>query len=63
MTGSAAEAAAQAGEGFWEVEAGDVHAVEKALVNLRKQYASAEAVQEGHAGTRTSVAASSSTPA
>src|SRR5437016_12361770 len=43
-------------EGYWEIEAGDVPEVEKALVRLRKEYASAEAVQEGHAGTRNSVA-------
>jgi glucose-6-phosphate dehydrogenase assembly protein OpcA len=51
-----ASATQQSGEGYWEIEAGDVHGVEKALVSLRKQYASAEAVHEGRAGTRNSVA-------
>src|SRR5947209_1325131 len=43
-------------EGFWEIDATDVPGIEKALAQLRKQYASAQAVQEGHAGTRNSVA-------
>ncbi len=45
-----------AAEGFWELEASDVQGIEKALVSLRKQYGSAEAAKEGHAGTRNSVA-------
>ena len=44
------------GEGFWEREATDVQGIEKALVALRKEYGSAAAAKEGHAGTRNSVA-------
>jgi len=43
-------------EGFWEMEATDVHGIERALEALRKQYASPQAMAEGHAGTRNSVA-------
>lgn len=43
-------------EGFWEADATDIQGIEKALAGLRKQYGSAEAAQEGHAGTRNSVA-------
>lgn len=43
-------------EGFSQLEASDVQGIEKALVSLRKQYGSAEAAKEGHAGTRNSVA-------
>jgi glucose-6-phosphate dehydrogenase assembly protein OpcA len=54
--GGAASVAELGVEGYWEIAASDVQQIEKALVALRKQYASAEAVSEGHAGTRNSVA-------
>lgn len=43
-------------EGRWDLEASDVQGIEKALVALRKEYGSAAAAKEGHAGTRNSVA-------
>ena len=43
-------------EGRWDLEATDVQGIERALVTLRKQYGSAAAAREGHAGTRNSVA-------
>ncbi len=45
-----------AAEGFWQTHASDVPGIEKALADLRRQYASPAAAREGQAGTRNSVA-------